>query len=36
VHLIERKHNATFVAYLDKYLPNWQASKKELNQFILG
>lgn len=36
VHLIERNHNARFIAYMDLYLPNWQLLKQELNQLILG
>ncbi|GAB1449105.1 SprT family zinc-dependent metalloprotease [Bacteroidota bacterium] len=30
LHLIERKHNDSFRAYLDKYLPNWQALREQL------
>jgi predicted metal-dependent hydrolase len=32
VHLLERNHNERFVAYMDKFLPNWKALKKELNK----
>lgn len=32
VHLLERHHNERFVAYMDKFLPNWKALKKELNK----
>lgn len=32
VHLLERKHNAVFVAYMDKHLPNWRHLKGELNR----
>ena len=33
-HLLERSHNETFVAYMDKFLPNWRAIKAELNGLI--
>ncbi len=31
VHLLERHHNDNFVAYMDKFLPQWRTLKKELN-----
>ena len=31
LHLIERKHSDLFKAYLDKYVPNWQRIKAQLN-----
>ncbi len=31
VHLLEKNHNSTFYAYLDKFLPNWRTIKSELN-----
>lgn len=31
VHLLERLHNARFYAYMDKFLPNWQHLRSELN-----
>ena len=31
-HLLERTHNAKFVAYMDHYLPEWRHLKNELNQ----
>jgi predicted metal-dependent hydrolase len=31
VHLLERKHNTRFKAYLDEFLPGWREYKKELN-----
>lgn len=31
VHLLERKHNDKFKAYMDKFLPNWKSIKEELN-----
>jgi predicted metal-dependent hydrolase len=36
VHLLERHHNARFIAYMDKFLPQWRSHKQELNQFILN
>lgn len=32
VHLLERKHNDRFVAYMDKFLPNWRSARNELNE----
>jgi hypothetical protein len=32
VHLLERSHNARFIAYMDKYLPQWKSIKQELNR----
>ena len=31
IHLLERTHNSTFVAYMDLYMKDWRAVKKELN-----
>ena len=31
-HLLERTHNAHFVAYMDNYMPDWKHLKNELNQ----
>ena len=36
VHLLERRHNERFVAYMDEYLPQWRACRDELNEGILG
>ncbi|MGO1468899.1 MAG: M48 family metallopeptidase [Tissierella sp.] len=33
-HLLERKHNDRFKAYMDKFLPNWRSIKAELNGLI--
>jgi len=33
-HLKEHRHNKDFIALLDKYLPDWQLRKKELDEFI--
>ena len=30
-HLITRKHDATFIAHMDRYIPNWREIRKELN-----
>lgn len=32
IHLLERSHNARFVAYMDKFLPHWRQLKDELNK----
>lgn len=32
VHLLERRHNAIFSAYMDKFLPKWRFYKGELNR----
>ena len=31
LHLRERTHNSTFIAYMDMYMKNWRAVRKELN-----
>lgn len=31
-HLLEHHHNASFVAYMDKFLPKWRFCKEELNR----
>ena len=35
-HLLERKHNKMFKAYLDKFIPQWKYLKEELNRSVLG
>ncbi|WP_252231696.1 SprT family zinc-dependent metalloprotease [Clostridium sp. ZBS15] len=35
VHLLEKNHNKVFISYMDKFLPNWRVTKKELNALIL-
>ena len=30
-HLITRKHDATFIAHMDRHMPNWREIRKELN-----
>ena len=36
VHLLERRHNDRFVAYMDKFMPQWRLVRAELNQAPLG
>lgn len=36
VHLLERNHNKIFIAYMDKYAPNWKHMRDELNRSALG
>lgn len=31
MHLLTRKHDATFIAHMDRYMPNWREIRKELN-----
>ena len=35
-HLLERHHNARFMAHMDNFLPNWQIIKQRLNDLKLG
>lgn len=35
-HLLERRHNDRFIAYLDKFVPQWRLYKEELNHSPLG
>lgn len=32
VHLLERRHNDLFLAYMNQFLPNWRQVKDELNR----
>ena len=32
VHFLERAHNSRFIAYMDKYLPDWKSRKQQLNR----
>ncbi len=32
VHLLERSHNARFIAYMNQFLPQWRNLKEELNR----
>lgn len=36
VHFIERHHNDRYLSLMDKFLPNWQIYRDELNEIILG
>ena len=36
VHLLERKHNEIFIAYMDKFSPKWKHLREELNRSPLG
>lgn len=36
VHLIERLHNARFIALMSRYLPHWRTLRDELNRFPLS
>lgn len=36
VHLLERSHNERFIAYMDKFSPNWKHLRSALNRSSLG
>lgn len=36
VHLLERNHNDRFVAYMDRFMPQWRSHRKELNRLPYG
>ena len=36
VHVLERHHNDRFIAYMDKFMPNWRFYKEELNRAPLS
>lgn len=36
VHLLERRHNDRFRAYMDRFLPGWRLQRDELNRAPLG
>jgi hypothetical protein len=36
LHLLERHHNERFVAYMNKFLPNWRFYKEELKHYPLS
>lgn len=36
MHLLEKKHNDRFKAYMDKFLPRWRYYKEELNRTVLS
>ena len=31
-HLIEHTHNRNFIAHIEKYMPNWQSCRNDLNK----
>lgn len=35
-HLLEGSHNEVFKSYMDKYLPDWRALRKKLNEEPIG
>lgn len=36
LHFLERRHNDRFIAYLDKFVPQWRFCKEELNRSALS
>ncbi len=36
IHLIERNHSDRFVAYMNKFMPQWHLYKEELNRSMLS
>ena len=34
-HLLEHNHNDAFIAHLDRFMPQWQSYRAELNKFVL-
>ncbi|WP_349236856.1 SprT family zinc-dependent metalloprotease [Corynebacterium sp. sy017] len=35
-HLLERKHNARFMEFMDRFLPDWESRQEELNEAPLA
>ena len=35
-HLLERRHNDRFIAYMEMFMPQWRFYKEELNRSNLG
>jgi predicted metal-dependent hydrolase len=35
-HLLERRHNDKFIAYINRFMPQWQYYRQELNRAPLG
>ena len=35
LHLVERQHNAHFIAMLDEYMPHWRELRGDLNEMRL-
>jgi len=36
IHLLERHHNAHFIAYMHRFMPLWHFYREELNRVPLG
>ena len=36
VHLLERRHNERFMAYMDKFMPQWRHYREELNRLPIS
>jgi predicted metal-dependent hydrolase len=36
VHLLERKHNDRFVAFMDEFMPKWRSYREELNSLPIA
>lgn len=36
VHLLERKHNQSFIAYMNKFMPQWRNYKEDLNRLPIS
>ena len=36
VHLLEPSHNARFIALMDRFIPQWQVHRKDLNSLPIG
>ncbi|MCK5818560.1 MAG: M48 family metallopeptidase [Psychromonas sp.] len=36
VHLLERKHNSRFKAYMDQFMPDWEMRRDLLNNSPLA
>ena len=36
VHLLERQHNERFIEYMNRFMPQWQLNREELNRAPLG
>ncbi|MCL1856417.1 MAG: M48 family metallopeptidase [Kiritimatiellaeota bacterium] len=34
-HLRQKKHSPAFIALMNTYLPGWQATRKQLNEFVM-
>lgn len=36
VHLLERRHNDRFIAYINKFMPQWKSYREELNRLPIS